>query len=116
LRTAPARSTEQLRADPAGAKEAVSMPEESFDRDELNKVNLEQIDKLHPGAFYMVKSLLWECQRKERDTFLKLHDAEPDGHVVHYEVVRGDPQLVVRLAKALGFKNVTESVLEVRSV
>ena len=92
------------------------MPDESLDKDALNKANLEQIDKLHPGAFYLVKSLLWECQRKERDTFLRLRDAAPDGHVVHYEVVHGDPQLVVRLAKALGFKNVTESVLEVRSV
>jgi hypothetical protein len=92
------------------------MPDEPFDRDELNKTNLEQIDKLHPGAFYMVKSLLWECQRKERETFLRLHDAAADGHVVHYEVVRGDPELVIRLARALGFKKVTESLLEVRSV
>jgi hypothetical protein len=92
------------------------MPDEPLDKDALYKANLEQIDKLHPGAFYLVKSLLWECQRAQRDTFLKLHDAAPDGHVVHYELVRGDPQLVVRLAKALGFKSVTESVLEVRSV
>jgi hypothetical protein len=91
------------------------MPDEHFDKDELNKANLEQIDQLHPGAFYMVKSLLWECQRAQRDTFLKLRDAAVDGHVVHYEVVRGDPQLVVRLARALGFKKVTDSVLEVRS-
>jgi hypothetical protein len=87
-----------------------------FDSDALNRSNLAEIDKLNAGAFYMVKSLLLECERQQRDTYLRLHDVVAGGHLVHYEVVRGDPDLVVRLARALGFQSVTATTLEVRSV
>jgi hypothetical protein len=92
------------------------MSDPPFDGEALNRSNLEEINKLHPGAFYMVKSLMLECERPPRDTWLRLHDAVPDGHSVRYEVLRGDPDLVLRLARALGFAKVTNDTLEVRSV
>src|SRR5262245_34139960 len=79
-------------------------PTEAFDGNALNQENLKQIDGMHPGALYLVKSLLMECQRDQRNTWLRLHDAAAGGHVVQYAVVRGDPQLVLRVASALGFK------------
>jgi len=88
---------------------------DAFDGNALNQENLKLIDAMSPGALYLVKSLLMECARDQRNTWLRLHDAAPAGHVVQYDVVRGDPQLVVRIANALGFKSVTASTLEVRS-
>lgn len=88
---------------------------DAFDGSVLNQENLKLIDGMSPGALYLVKSLLMECQRDQRNIWLRLHDPAPGGHVVQYDVVRGDPQLVMRIANALGFKSVTPSTLEVRS-
>jgi putative chitinase len=97
----------------AAAAPAATTTAEPFDGDALNQQNIAQIDKMSPGALYMVKSLLIECQRDERNTYLRLHDAQPGGHLVRYDLVRGDPQLVIRIGNALGFKSVTDSTLEV---
>ncbi len=72
-----------------------------------------EIDKMHVPSGSMVKALIMELRREGRDTYIRLHDAAPDGHVVGYEFVRGDPRLVVQLGHALGFKEVTEDRLEV---
>jgi hypothetical protein len=93
----------------------VAPTSDAFDANAVNLENIKQIDGMNPGALYLVKSLLMECQRDQRNTYLRLHDATPGGHVVQYAVVRGDPQLVLRIANALGFKSVTASTLEVRS-
>lgn len=84
--------------------------------DALYQENVIQFGMMYNAAGNMVKSLLYELQRKGRNTYIRLSNAEKDGHKVNYEMVQGDPQLVIMAAKALrGFKTVTESELEVNS-
>ena len=85
-------------------------PEEN---DALWQHNVEEFGKLAVGAGAMIKGLLREIERKERNTFIKLRNATTDGHRVEYEFVEGDRELVAKYARALGFKTVTDSVLEV---
>ena len=62
----------------------------------------------------MVKNLIMELERKNRNTYIRLRDPEEGGHVVYYDFVQGDRSLVSRLAGALGFKSATNDRLEVR--
>jgi hypothetical protein len=55
-------------------------------------------------------------ERDNRNTYIKLRDAVSEGHAVHYDFVSGDKNLVTKIAMALGFKNVTSDLLEVRNV
>lgn len=84
------------------------------EKDKLFEDNILQINKMNVAAGSMVKGVIMELQRGERDTYIKLRDAEETGHIVYYDFVQGDKGLVFRIARALGFKNVTESKLEVR--
>jgi hypothetical protein len=84
------------------------------EKDQLFDQNIQEINKMAVAAGSMVKGLIQELDRKNRDTYIKLKDAEPDGHVVFYDFVAGDPDLIRRVGIALGFKTYTESKLEVR--
>jgi hypothetical protein len=83
------------------------------EKEQLFNENVSQINKMNVAAGGMVKGLLMELQRGERGTYIRLHDAEENGHVVAYDFLQGDKGLVFRIARALGFKDVTESRLEV---
>ena len=86
------------------------------DIDALFKHNVQEINKMNVSAGSMVKGLIMELERKNRNTYIKLRDAEEDGHKVYYDFVSGKPDLVARIARALGFKTVTDELLEVRHV
>ena len=75
--------------------------------------NVAQYSQLNRAAAAVVKGLLYELQRDGRNTWIKLFDPDPFGHVIHYKLIQGDPELVKRIAAALGFKAVTDSTLEV---
>jgi hypothetical protein len=83
------------------------------EKEQLFNENVSQINKMNVAAGGMVKGLLMELQRGERGTYIRLHDAEENGHAVSYDFLQGDKGLVFRIARALGFKDVTESRLEV---
>jgi hypothetical protein len=83
------------------------------EKEKLFKDNVAQINKMNVAAGSMVKGLIMELKRGNRNTYIKLRDAVENGHVVYYDFVQGDKELVFKIAKALGFKTVTESKLEV---
>ena len=83
--------------------------------DQLFEHNIQQINKMNVAAGSMVKGLIKELERGERRTYIKLSNPVTGGHAVDYEIVQGDRTLVARIARALGFKTVTESRLDVRS-
>lgn len=85
------------------------------EKDELFDHNVDEINKMDVSAGSMVKGLTSELDRKNRDTFIRLRDAESEGHVVYYDFVAGDRELVKKVATALGFKECTDSKLEVNS-
>jgi len=90
-------------------------PDTDIDTDALFEHNVQQINKMNVAAGSMVKGLIMELEREARETFIRLKDPGVDGHIVHYEFVKGDADLVYRLARALGFKSVTSDTLEVHS-
>ena len=86
------------------------------ERKKLFEDNIKEINKMYVPAGSLVKNLIMELDRNNRNTYIKLHDAVTDGHVVHYDFLEGDKILVLNIANALGFKNVTNDLLEVRNV
>jgi N-acetyl-anhydromuramyl-L-alanine amidase AmpD len=91
----------------------VNMNEE--DNNKLFEHNMKELNKMYVPAGSMIKGLIMELARDERNTFIKLRDAESGGHIVYYDFVQGDPGLVYRLGIALGLKLVTEDKLEVKN-
>ncbi len=85
------------------------------DLDALFEHNVQEINKMYVSAGSMIKGLIMELERDDRDTYIKLRDAVPDGHLVRYDFVQGDPNLVFRIGNALGLKTVTNDTLEVRN-
>ncbi len=85
------------------------------DIDALFEHNVQEINKMNIAAGSMIKGLIMELQRDNRDTYIKLRDAVPNGHLVNYDFVKGDPNLVFRIGNALGLKKVTNDTLEVRN-
>ena len=85
------------------------------ERKKLFENNILEINKMYVPAGSMVKNLIMELERDNRNTFIKLHDAVVNGHLVHYDFVEGDTNLVINIANALGFKNATSELLEVRN-
>jgi hypothetical protein len=83
--------------------------------EELFQHNVLQIDKMNVAAGSVVKGLIMELERKNRDTYICLRNPAPGGHTVEYDFVSGNRSLVRRIAHALGFQTVTDSLLEVRS-
>jgi hypothetical protein len=81
--------------------------------DALFESNIAQIANMSVAAGSSVKGLIMELGR--RDTHIRLTAAEAGGHKVKYELVTGSGQLVKRIATALGFERVAESLLQVRN-
>lgn len=82
---------------------------------ELFSHNVGEINRMFIPAGSMVKGLIMELERKNRNTYIKLRDAESDGHIVFYDFVEGDKELVKKVGRALGFKQVTSDKLEVNN-
>jgi hypothetical protein len=82
---------------------------------ELFNQNVLELNKMHIPAGSMVKGLIMELSRKNRNTYIKLRDAEAGGHVIFYDFMEGDKGLVKRIGLALGFKKVTAIKLEVHN-
>jgi hypothetical protein len=98
-------------------EQATVVPPQQNDVD-LNKLfehNVQELNKMNVSAGSMVKGLIMELERDGRNTYIKLKDAESDGHKVNYEFIKGDAGLVFSIAYALGFKTVTNDLLEVRN-
>lgn len=91
---------------------AMSMTDAQID--DLFRSNMLEVDKMSVPAGSMVKCLLIELGKDGRDTFIRLHDAEPNGHSVDYSFVEGKQSLVQSFARHFGFKSATDSRLEVR--
>ena len=88
-----------------------SMTEE--EKDKLFENNVQEINKMNIAAGSMVKGLIMALVDKNRNTYIKLRDAVSNGHIVSYDFVAGNPQLVFDAANSQGFKKVTENLLEV---
>jgi hypothetical protein len=75
--------------------------------------NILRLNQLAPAAGSMVKALVMELRR--RGVYLELDDPAAGGeaHAIGYHVVQGDRGQVVTVARALGFKAVTDRLLEV---
>lgn len=85
----------------------------SQDLDKLFDSNMVELNKMNVSAGSMVKGLIMELERDNRNTYIRLHDAVSGGHIIHYDLVKGDPNLVKRIGGALGFAKVTDHDLEV---
>ena len=85
------------------------------EKEKLFEHNVQELNKMNVAAGSMVKNLIMELERKNRNTYIKLRDAEPNGHVVFYDFIEGDKDMVRRVGIALGFKSFTDSKLEVRN-
>ena len=75
--------------------------------------NAKQINEMDVSAGSVVSALISELERNGRNTYIKLRNPAAKGHMVKYDFVEGDKTLIPRAGKALGFKNVTDSLLEV---
>ncbi len=74
--------------------------------------NARRMDRMNVAAGSLVKTLIMELER--RRVYLELDTPAPDSHAVGYAVAEGDAGEVARLGRALGFKHVTDRLLEVR--
>jgi hypothetical protein len=84
------------------------------DIDALFESNVQAILKMNTAAGSMVKGLIQELCRGDRDTYIRLRDPVSDGHAVSYEFLRGDNTLVGRIGRALGL-TITADRIEVPS-
>ena len=94
------------------------MLDKQLSQEEIDKLfaeNKAQFGIMNMAAGNMIKGLLYELQRKNRNTYIRLHNAAKDGHTVYYKMVQGDPEIVLKAAKALKFKTYTNDFLEVNS-
>jgi hypothetical protein len=91
---------------------AAPRPLSHRDLDALFHENARRINAMSTAAGSMVKTLVMELER--RRVYLRLADPAPGAHAIEYAVAQGDPGLVGRLARALGFHAVTDRLLEVR--
>lgn len=97
-------------APPAGA--GGTMTDQEIQQ--LFNQNTGELDRMSVAAGSMVKGLIMELADGNRKTYIRLRNPVVGGHKVEYDFVQGDRTLVGRLARALGFQSVTDSVLEVR--
>jgi len=83
------------------------------EKEKLFNSNAKELNKMNIAAGSMVKGLIMELQRGDRQTYIRLRDAVQGGHKINYDFVEGDAGLVFRIGYALGFKTVTDDTLEV---
>ena len=83
--------------------------------DQLFENNAKELNQMDIAAGSLVKALLLELERGNRHAYIRLRNPVKDGHTIEYDLVEGDPAVVKRLARVLGFKSATDSTLEVFS-
>lgn len=76
--------------------------------------NTATLNKMNVAAGSMIKGLIMELERNGRATYIRLLRPVVGGHVVDYQLVQGDADLVGRVGRALGLAAVTDTRLEVR--
>jgi len=84
------------------------------EKKKLFENNILEINKMNISAGSMIKNLIMELERDNRNTYIRLHDAVTNGHLIQYDFVEGDADLVIKIANALGFKNASRELLEIR--
>ncbi len=99
----------------AASPTAAPVATNKLDKDSLFNENMATLNKLEVGAGSLVKGLVMELCRGQNTTYIKLRNPKPNGFEIFYDVVQGDKGLVPRLARALGFKDVSDDRLEVFS-
>ena len=77
----------------------------------MDEHNQQESGKLAQGAKWVIRQLLLELEN--RQTTIKLYDAEPNGHVIYYQLIAGEEALVVEFAQKLSIKK-EDNRLEVR--
>jgi hypothetical protein len=80
--------------------------------DELFSYNAKQRDMLSVGTGSLVGALIDELERNA-ETYIRLKNPVKDGYRCEYTLVQGRQSIIKPIATALGFKSVSESVLEV---
>jgi hypothetical protein len=85
----------------------------SLEIEALFAQNAERADEMHVAAGSLVKGLLMELER--RGIYVRLATPGPGSHEIGYKVIQGDHRHVPPIARALGFKTVTDRLLEVHS-
>ena len=58
--------------------------------EQLFEDNVREIQKMNIAAGSMVRGLIYELERSDRNTYIRLRDAEKEGHVVYYDFVEGE--------------------------
>ena len=94
--------------------EGTANPVTEEEKKKLFENNILEINKMYVPAGSLVKNLIMELERDNRNTYIKLRNAVANGHRVNYDLVEGDSNLIINIANALGFKNATKELLEVR--
>lgn len=80
--------------------------------DTLFANNTRRLDHMALASGSLVKNLLMELER--RRTYIELATPDIGAHTIRYTLAQGDPENVRRVAHALGFQRVTDTLLEVR--
>ena len=74
--------------------------------------NARRLDRMDVAAASLVKDLLMELER--RSTYLELDTPPTGSHAIDYQLLEGDHAVLEEIAEALGFKEVTDTELEVK--
>ena len=85
------------------------------EKQDLKKHNAVQIDQMDVAAGSVIKHLVQTLKHGNRNTYIKLRNAALDGHIVFYDLVEGDQELVYKFGRILQLETVTDDMLEVRS-
>ena len=85
------------------------------EKDQLFEANVKELNKMDIGAGSLVKALIKELEDRERNTYIRLHDADPGGFVIMYDLAQGSADKVLSVGRSLRFKSVSASRLEVFS-
>lgn len=104
-----------IRAVDPGTGQPVKKAMTDDEKDALFEHNVQELNRMNVAAGSMVKGLIMELERGDRDTYIRLRNPVSSGHKVNYDFVQGDAGLVFRVGTALGFKTVTDDTLEVRN-
>ena len=83
--------------------------------DKLYDANVLELNKMEVGAGSLVQGLLDRLGEPDLRTYIKLHNAIPDGFVIQYDLVGGNLSSVHHVGHGLGFKEVQDNRLEVFS-
>jgi hypothetical protein len=89
----------------------VTAPLTSEETNSLFFRNSHRLDRMDVAAASLVKDLLMELER--RNVYLELETPPTGSHAIDYYLLEGDRAVVQRIARALGFKQVTDTELEV---